>query len=275
MLTIGTHRITFTVTDSQGNKANDTIIISVTPYFEITSVAPSKTVAGQGFLTPINVTITNLGPITQTINVTICANMTPSAEEWDEFWSMGDVNRNGFIDDVDIALVTAAFGSHPGDPNWNPAADVNSDGVVNMKDLARLAHNYGKNIWDYFGLSPPPIGMQNVNLSIGDSKTMTFTWNTTGSAYGNYSMWAYAEPVEGETIALDYTFVDGQVVVSIPGDLDGNFAVDIYDAILLAGHFNQTPLSPSWNANVDINGDGIVDIFDAILLAKHFNQHYP
>jgi len=62
--------------------------------------------------------------------------------------------------------------------------------------------------------------------------------------------------------------------VTILGDINGDFIVDIYDAILLAGHFNQTPIDPLWNANVDTNGDNIVDIYDAIITAGHFNQHY-
>lgn len=31
---------------------------------------------------------------------------------------MGDVNRDGYINDTDGDLITAAYGSSPGDPNW-------------------------------------------------------------------------------------------------------------------------------------------------------------
>jgi hypothetical protein len=58
----------------------------------------------------------------------------------------------------------------------------------------------------------------------------------------------------------------------IPGDINGDGTVDIYDAITLASAFGSTPGSPNWNPNADINGDGIVDIYDAITLASHFGQ---
>jgi hypothetical protein len=63
--------------------------------------------------------------------------------------------------------------------------------------------------------------------------------------------------------------------VTIPGDVKGDFIVDIFDAILVAGTFNTVPQSVNWNPNTDINCDNTVDIFDAIILAGHFNMHYP
>ena len=118
-------------------------------------------------------------------------------------------------------------------------------------------------------LATQAMAVESKNSTIG-----VFTWNTTGFAYGNYTLSAYAWPVPGETNTVDNTLVGGSVIVTIPGDLNGDFTVDIYDAILLAGHFNQTPINPLWNANVDINGDNIVDIYDAIILANHYNQHW-
>ena len=54
-----------------------------------------------------------------------------------------DVNRDGIVNMKDMAIVAAAFGSKPGDSNWNPNADINNDGVVNMKDMAIVAGSFG------------------------------------------------------------------------------------------------------------------------------------
>jgi hypothetical protein len=51
------------------------------------------------------------------------------------------------------------------------------------------------------------IGSQNVTLSSGNSTTITFTWNTTGFAKGNYTISVYAEPVPGETDTADNNFI--------------------------------------------------------------------
>jgi hypothetical protein len=61
----------------------------------------------------------------------------------------------------------------------------------------------------------------------------------------------------------------------IPGDINLDNVVDIYDALLLAAAFRSTPADPNWNINADLNTDNVIDIFDAIILANHYNQHYP
>jgi len=116
------------------------------------------------------------------------------------------------------------------------------------------------------------IGSENVTLPASNSTTVTFTWNTTGFDYGNYTLSASALLVPGETNTGNNTMTSGTVYVGIPGDINGDGTVDIYDAILLAGAFNSQPSSPNWNPNADINGDGIVDIYDALILSAHFNQ---
>lgn len=48
------------------------------------------------------------------------------------------------VDGYDLILWGMAFGSDPSKANWNPLADLNGDGVVDGKDLAILASNFGK-----------------------------------------------------------------------------------------------------------------------------------
>ena len=54
-----------------------------------------------------------------------------------------DINRDGIVDNDDQILLGAAYGSRPGDSNWNPDADINQDGVVDYIDLAILGENFG------------------------------------------------------------------------------------------------------------------------------------
>lgn len=56
----------------------------------------------------------------------------------------GDVNGDGNVDVYDAMAASTAFGSHPGDPNWNDAADVNGDGTVDIFDVILMARNFGK-----------------------------------------------------------------------------------------------------------------------------------
>ena len=55
-----------------------------------------------------------------------------------------DVNHDGVVNMRDIGLCCSAFGSSPGDPTWNPNCDINGDGVVNMRDIGIACGNFGK-----------------------------------------------------------------------------------------------------------------------------------
>jgi hypothetical protein len=68
----------------------------------------------------------------------------------------GDINGGGpwfppWL--ADLVALAKAYGSHranydypgePASPNWNPNADINGDGVVNLLDLVILAQHYGE-----------------------------------------------------------------------------------------------------------------------------------
>jgi len=59
---------------------------------------------------------------------------------------VGDVNGDGVVDDSDLSDLSKAYGSKPGDPNWNPNCDFNGDNKVDASDLFDLSKNYGKTI---------------------------------------------------------------------------------------------------------------------------------
>jgi parallel beta-helix repeat protein len=113
-----------------------------------------------------------------------------------------------------------------------------------------------------------------LTLASRNSTIISINLNTTTIEKGNSTVSARLETVSGETETSDNT-VSSWLLVTIPGDVNGDRRIDIFDAITLATVFNTRPTNPNWNANVDINSDGIVDLFDAIILASHFNQHFP
>jgi len=116
------------------------------------------------------------------------------------------------------------------------------------------------------------IGMQLVSLTNGTSTTITFTWNTTGSAKGNYTINAYACPITGETNTADNTYTGEIVTIAMKGDVNADDIVDIFDIATVALAFGSTPSEPNWNPVADINNDGIVDIFDIVVVALHFGE---
>jgi parallel beta-helix repeat protein len=56
----------------------------------------------------------------------------------------GDINGDSRVNLEDLVLLALAYGSKPGDPNWNRYADIDGDNIVGLSDLAILAQHYGQ-----------------------------------------------------------------------------------------------------------------------------------
>jgi hypothetical protein len=144
------------------------------------------------------------------------------------------------------------------------------------------------------------------SLAPGANTTLTFTWNATGFAKGNYTISATADPVPGETDTADNTLINGEVTVSCKGDITGptpnvpDGTVNMRDISLVAKGFGANlvtdPASPKYgqywhstpcaqcphNANCDLTGplngcpgcarapDGTINMRDISLVAKLF-----
>jgi hypothetical protein len=109
-------------------------------------------------------------------------------------------------------------------------------------------------------------------LTPNTNYTITFVWNTLGVSWGKYVLSAQILPLPFETHISDNTLIDGIVKLKIPGDINNDDVVDIFDATLASLAFASKPGSPNWNPDADLNGDGLVDIFDMIILSSHFGQ---
>lgn len=53
-----------------------------------------------------------------------------------------DINQDGKVNILDLALVAKAWGSTPGHPRWDPRCDVNGDNRVNIMDITLVAKEY-------------------------------------------------------------------------------------------------------------------------------------
>ncbi len=131
--------------------------------------------------------------------------------------------------------------------------------------------NYGEQI-ETFNMSiwanSTRIQTQTITLISRNSTTVTFVWNTTRVAIGNYSIAALADTLPGEVDTTDNNCSSsGLVFVTVPGDVTGpggrpDGVVDRQDIYALLGKFNTRPASQQWNPNMDINDDGICNMKD-------------
>jgi len=105
--------------------------------------------------------------------------------------------------------------------------------------------------------------------------TIVFCWNTTGWAKGNYTISAYVASVPGEANTTDNTLVDSWIFVTIPGDVDGDRDVDIYDVVKITGIYGSKRGDPQFNPNSDLDDDGEIKIYDVVRCTSHYGQKDP
>jgi len=108
-------------------------------------------------------------------------------------------------------------------------------------------------------------------------------WDDGYPSGGNY--WSDYTGVDGDGDGIGDTphILDAQNVdnyplmqpftkIQIPGDINNDGTVDIFDCVVVALAFGSKPGDPNWNPVADINNDGIVDIFDIVVVALHFGE---
>jgi len=163
----------------------------------------------------------------------------------------------------DVAIMSVALSKTVVGQGYD--TDVN----VTAADLGSFQETFNVTVY----ANTAPISSLNVTLSAGNSTNITFSWNTTDVAYGNYTISAYALPVSGETNTTNNNCTGGLVIVSIPGDLNGDFKVNLQDLTILAQAYGSKPDSANWNPNADIDDSGTVGLSDLNILAEHYGQH--
>jgi parallel beta-helix repeat protein len=120
------------------------------------------------------------------------------------------------------------------------------------------------------------IGTQQVTaLAQGAISVLTFNWDTTGVAPGNYTIKAEATRVTDELNTDNNSLTDGTVKIKAPlvGDINGDGIINEQDLIMLEQEYGLSPNSPNWNPNADLNKDNKVDTFDLYLLGRNYGKN--
>ena len=293
--------VNVTITDDYGriiSEIENQIPGASFEYFEMT--------AAKVFYLPLNLTYNVQLKATASGNCTI-SQITPTESVYETAFSQATFNLT--------SETVAQFYLLPSSANYTLKVDENGDGSVDYQltpetELMDIEHDVG--ITEIFSMktivgqgynlsinvtlmnygahdesfdftvyaNTTLIALRAVTLTNGNSTAISFTWNTTGLAYGNYTGWAYAEPLPEETDTSDNNFTCGTPVhVGVPGDISGP-TVGVYDSttnmrdiqylILL---FNTNPSSPNWKPNADINDDGTVNMRDIQIAILNFNKH--
>lgn len=65
-----------------------------------------------------------------------------------------------------------------------------------------------------------------------------------------------------------------RVIAPLPGDVDDDFDVDLYDAVELLVHYGAKEGEEGYDANCDFDTDGDIDLYDAVILLVNYGKKY-
>lgn len=269
------------------------------------SVKPSKTIVVQGNTLTIEVVAQNHGTQSEIFNIDLYANSTLIGFKQNVGLPPGELYPVNFNWDtssfaLDVYTLTANVTIVAGETNTADNTYVDGTVTVAIRDVAVTSvapastsayQGYGyivvfvglKNegtvgeevtVTAYYNSSI--IGIQTVSIEKGSTLTLTFIFDTEYAAYGIYILSADADLVPDETDLSDNYLVDGTVVVHIPGDINGDRAVNIVDWSLISAHwYPGPPRGPSgYDPVADVNMDGAVNIMEVSIVSAHWGQSW-
>jgi ABC-type transport system substrate-binding protein len=192
-----------------------------------------------------------------------------------------DFNSDGIIDIFDLSIVDYFMGKRREYPAEIvdvaildvkafptvvlPGQQVNITVTAKNKENAGFTTNFTYYYNDTF------TGNQTVtNLIPCHNTTIEYVWDTTGVSPGVYTISVNATVLDGVDVNLtDNTFIDGTVLVTILGDIDGDGDVDPADFYIFSGAYGTSPPS---DPRCDLDHDGDVDPADFYIFSGNYGK---
>jgi hypothetical protein len=115
------------------------------------------------------------------------------------------------------------------------------------------------------------VGTASTTVPARTAQTVKITCSTTGLAKGTYTIKAVAGTVTSETYTADNELIQGTILITYPGDQDGNHKVDIFDIVKIAAAYNSlSQCAANYSPYCDLDNNGKVDIFDIVTAAGNY-----
>lgn len=170
---------------------------------------------------------------------------------------LGDIDYNGIVDIVDIVIVALAFGSKPGDPNWNPDADLNNDDLVDIVDIVLVAIDFGELVTSrqimFVARDIPSIGYKKyeINISQGgevDSGSVCVTGNVIENQFYEIAL----DESDGHIVSIYDKEADRELVNEL-SEFEFNQAIKCSNEQLWSGLYSDVPTG-TCTVTVGLNG---------------------
>lgn len=156
-----------------------------------------------------------------------------------------DYNNNGGVETADYLRMGGAFGSHSGDPNYDPDIDSTGDGDIDSLEYLLVG--------SYFGKPPGPSGL----TCAGTIPCRDGDLDTVHDGLDNCI----------DVANVDQTDPDGDGCgVACDADYDNDGFTHPDDMLMIRTAFGATAGQPAFDADMDHDGDGEIGLPDLLFL---------
>jgi hypothetical protein len=183
---------------------------------------------------------------------------------FDPYYGYGRINARKAVGSPERNIVIAKISLEKAFVGQGFAAEV----YVHIANQGIAAERFNVT----FCLDEIPVETKNTTAAGISTNSLTFRWDTTSFGKGNYTVGAYADPLTVEINTTDNVLVDGWIFLTIPGDMDGDRDVDIFDVVSTAYAYGTREGDSQYVPDYDIDGDGTIDLLDMVTIAGNYGQ---
>jgi len=217
------------------------------------------------------------------------------------------VNGTGMLFSITFATTEGVIGNCSvtfgntvlSDSQANPIDHAKHDGTVIVSEVQTIEHPVTVNQIEYIIQTVSSSTVSTGENFVYDDAEKTLDFNVTGPQgtqgfcdlvipkelmSGTFAVLvngmpvAYIQTENATHCFLHFTYNHStdhiEIVLTIPGDLNGDRVVDIFDLVIVAVAYDSTPGGLHWNPVADARRDGLIDIFDIVIVAKEFGNKY-
>ena len=181
-----------------------------------------------------------------------------------------------------------------------PALDLEEG--AGLEGLSQWVCDWMETVEDLTGVSPilytsPSFATENLNSSVADYDLWIAHWKydlnmepTVPTYWDHWDFWQWSNEsqyapqghvpgVEGNAVDLDVfngslQDLHRDFVIPLPGDVDRDRDVDIYDIVRMAGVYGVAQPDPKYDPYCDIDNDGDIDIYDIVIAAGNYGESW-